>query len=1283
MARKGGRSRGRRNGRGELVKVMGPGGSTKVELSRTGSRDTKAPMASLVDAVQGMTRGALTDQAPAYEPTRNLPRDPLDTSPFGPLAPLFINAINPPRVDTGRPEPRVWEYPQGFNLPGGGDRLIPWETLRAASTNVDIIRRCIEIRKDDVRDLKTVWRISDKAVKAAQEADPGRPRDEIEADLRKRFAADIERLTAFWERPWITNGVRFGQWVAAVMEDHIALDAVAIYPITTFGGDVIGFRVVDGSTIKLLINDLGERPQPPFPAFQQVVNGFPRGEFIADVVLSEDGAEITDSTMFSASQITYWRENFRTYTPYGYSQVEQALVSAALYLKRQGWMHSEYDEGSTPLTWLVPQSDKFTANQLDPVKRREYEQAINDDLEGQTGKRHRIKISYPGFEPTQMDSVDERYKPEYDLFLLKLVSSHLGVTLDRLGFTEAKGLGATGQHERQAEVQDDSGVNPDAAMLQDLIMELSRNYLECPAELCFEFTKDKAEDEKAKDEINAARRSRGAITLNEDRKSLGLTPLSIEEADMPSMATATGMVYIEGGAQKQALMDEAAVKLAQNPPAPGMSGASGGRPGGTGGGTGAGGSAPKPSGPKSTGPSKPANPPQNKAAGPEIVAYHRWLRKQAGRIPARPFRFEAAQPDDLAIAGAQLDGRFQAFDGYEWRQDITKDWRSWNAQHPLHPRGPHGRFVKVGNLVDELRRTQGELSEHHENAFDEAVRRAHAGRHIRRGESQLADDLESRGFLEELGGAGNDRGRLSVSEAGRRHLQARWDEPDSEPAVPDPIPPDRTPTGAPEPIAELQAKRDAARSERLAARKPKPIESAGAASESQGAAGSPGAPLVGAAAVRANTTAELSDVRARLAVSTDARERERLEFRMENLERDLREMDAQAARTRAADLDREGSVARIAASTPKALDISASGGQVDTSPSTVEGMTTISQAKPPGGKLSRPQVEMLRKLHEGEDVRWTHGTRDALISRGLLDSEWVTDERGYRSSRLVLTPAGREAIGIRASEVVEGEIEGDLPTREMTIPVGRGGRAKLADAGKTRASEPARPLKGMAEWTDSNGETTRGEILSYNSATAQVRWERSSRTEPVNLKDPSVRFGDMPDRPTGLLNDDFSVNPEKVHAALLDASSREEAAALIDRLGLKVPELRQLARDMNIPVHSGAKKSDIRDTIVSLTAGRRLDSLAINPGNRPAGTVSASKAPVESGAARQLRIQIESYQTLLARAEELDIQINFADSDRERRSLEGQRESLDQQLAALDRQIEAARKRVPREARKT
>jgi hypothetical protein len=1310
--------------------------------------------------------------------------------------------------------------------------------------------------------------------------------------------------------------VRFRQWVAGVMEDHIVLDGVAVYPVTTVGGDVIGFRLVDATTMKLLINDLGERPQPPHPAFQQSVYGFPRGEYIADVVLNEDGTEDT-SSLFTASQITYWRENFRTYTPYGFSQVEQALVSAALYLKRQGWMHAEYDEGSTPLTWLIPQGDKFVANQLSPAQRREYETAINDDLEGQTGKRHRIKVSYPGYEPQQMESVDERYKPEYDLFLLKLVASHLGVTLDRLGFTETKGLGATGQHERQKEVQDDSGVNPDAAMLTDLIMELSRNYLDCPLELVFEFSKNKAEDEAAKDEIWTSRRQRGAATLNEDRKANGMTPLDIPEADMPSMVTATGIVYIEGGADQQAAMNE----LAANPPAPGVPGSpGGGRPGPGGGGAGAGGSRPKPSGPKPTKPTQPAAPKNKAAAASEVAAYHRWVNKQAGKgVPARPFRFEHAEPDAFPVE--MHDGRWMAFVGYEWRQDITKDWRSWNAEHPLHPRGPHGRFVKVGNLIDELKRVGGPISEHHENAFDEAVRRAHAGRHIKRGESQLADDLERRGLLEELGGPGGDKGRLSVSEAGRQHLLQR--ERGAQAAAEQrAVLAEHVPAGVPEPIDDpvdvARTRQERIDRARATAELAADIEEAHADSEgdpaiiarraAQTAARNAGksedadllagtiaghgddadamlalarshaerAGLVRGSAPRTvepydpaahalmpgekirpgqnveivrpgyhytdpvtgesiklhraavetpftgphapepapvpeppkrrkpnpdqmgmRTPEEMEARRARQAAAREASvaatgytpaqreiladlegrradaafEREiapKSETPSERLDRVSRGDFTEAERAEHARIQREldamtstappvhtpeaahqdevqptvenavGQTAedrlrqaeimygsdrskwqahakrdaarleRQAARKPKTTPIepSTSGGQVTDSSGTVESMDI---------KLTRAQVDYLTALHEGRSPRATHGTRDALERRGLIDTEWTT-VNGYQEGHKVITDAGRRALGVGSGE--------GAASPDASMPQGTGVGAGTPDAapvrltaaqaemlafysGETNAQVGGRNSRGTVnalqrrglvrptpgrEWQTEITDEGRAALAAHRGGASVKEAERHAIRKPRltaaarAAKDAELKIevdnllGRMPtpEPPKGA-----GVTPESVEAFVRENANSIGYASMTElrsRIGGTREEqdrvLMQMARDRKIYLAP-------EDNQKMLTAEDR--AAALDVGGEPkhairmrTPTAAAPPEPVKSGAERQLEMQTEHYQRMLAQAEELDTQINFAETDRERRQLEARREQLYQQMAALDRQIQAAKKAARR-----
>lgn len=488
---------------------------------------------------------ALTAQQ-SYGTAIPMPRDSLDAVPFGPINPLKPAPISPARADTGRPEPRIREYPPGWNIPGNDNRLIPWDVLYNAADQVDIMRRCIEVRKRHVRSLKWNFNVTTDAIAAAYRADPKFGRDDLESQLRDKYWPHINRLTEFWTKPWRTNGLNLGQWVNAVQDQHLVLDAVAIYPRTTYGGDVFALEILDGSTIKPLIDWRGDRPAPPMPAFQQEIYGFPRGEYTATTEIDADGNEILTGGLF-ADQLYYWREVFRPRSFYGFSAVEQALMAARLYVKRQGWMLSEYEDGSTPMTWLVP--DHADSIELDPRQRTEWERAINDDLSGQTAARHRIKLSYPGFRPEMMPSVDERYKPDYDLYLIKLLAAHFGVPIAELGFTESKGLGSSGYHEGQEDVMDRVGRRPDVAILEEIINDVSHRWLGAPPEVEFSFLGLESEDEAAQDAVADARVRSGRMTYNEDRKRLGLPLYDFAEADMPIVIGQRGIVFIENASQ--------------------------------------------------------------------------------------------------------------------------------------------------------------------------------------------------------------------------------------------------------------------------------------------------------------------------------------------------------------------------------------------------------------------------------------------------------------------------------------------------------------------------------------------------------------------------------------------------------------------------------------------------------------------------------------------------------------------------------------------------------------
>jgi SPP1 gp7 family putative phage head morphogenesis protein len=500
-------------------------------MSQLSSRTTAQPV-NLIDALNQLTRQNGFAAAP-------MARDPRNRVPFGPLDPLNPAGLDPARPDTGRPEPRLNEYPVATNI--NTNRPLPWATLRQAADNVDILRRCIEVRKADMRSLDWAWVVSDEAVAEAYRANPARGKSDLAAELREQWGPEIKRLTEFWTNPWPAEGLDFGAWVNMVMEDRLVLDAVTVYPQTTWGGDLLAFEIIDSSSIKVLRDYRGARPTAPFPAFQQILYGFPRGEWQATTETDDQGQEVLKNG-FLADQMHYVRENARSTGPYGFSPVEQALIAARLYLKRQGWMLSEYDDGVLP-EMIIESSETLS---LTPIERRAYETALNDELTGQTAARHRAKVMFPGTKTTLLPSVAERYKPDYDLFLIKLLASHLGVSATKLGFSETKGLGGAGMHEAQAQAAQDLGVVPDIKMLTSLVMTLSKKWLRTPVELTFKFLDADGENEQVRAAIVAGEMGTAQTTVNEARVGSGKPVLDIPEADMPYILTATGPVFLEG-----------------------------------------------------------------------------------------------------------------------------------------------------------------------------------------------------------------------------------------------------------------------------------------------------------------------------------------------------------------------------------------------------------------------------------------------------------------------------------------------------------------------------------------------------------------------------------------------------------------------------------------------------------------------------------------------------------------------------------------------------------------
>ena len=467
----------------------------------------------------------------SYGNNTPLPRnDMLIGVPFGPGLPITPGAINPLRAD-GRPDPRRYEYQVAQNINITETRLVPFKTLRAAADQIDIVRRCLEVLKAKVSGLEWDITLGEDAAEQiiAESGESNHVR--AMASAREKYTKDIYRLRSFWENPDPSNGLTFTDWLMVALEEILVIDAWAVWPQKSVGGSLLGLQILDGATIKPLLDDRGMRPVAPYPAYQQILYGFPRSEF----QVNTDGDKADGE--FSSDDLSYMIRNRRTISVYGLSPVERSLVLADLYLRRQSWLRAEYTDGTTPA--LMFKTDATWGNNPDLLLA--YENIFNDQLAGQTEQRKRARLLPTGMEPIFEDGYGEKFKDTLDNYLVHSICGHFGVMPTEIGFSAKGGLGASGHQQGESESAQAIGVGPLTTWLGKMITNLSYSYLDMPRELEFKFmpsNKNDTEEQARKSDLEI---KGGTRTVNERRSQLGLPLIEAPEADQAMLVAGAGV----------------------------------------------------------------------------------------------------------------------------------------------------------------------------------------------------------------------------------------------------------------------------------------------------------------------------------------------------------------------------------------------------------------------------------------------------------------------------------------------------------------------------------------------------------------------------------------------------------------------------------------------------------------------------------------------------------------------------------------------------------------------
>ena len=374
---------------------------------------------------------------------------------------------------------RQFDFQVGANIqlrPRAGE-LITAEQLRGLA-EYDVLSSVIETRKDQLCMLKFAIKYRDKKKKA-----------DARCDKIKDFLRFPDR-----EHTW-------EDWLRMILHDMLVIDAATIYPRMDRGGKMYSLDPVDGATIMRLIDDSGRTPADPDAAYQQILKGVAAAQYTRD-------------------ELIYRPRNMRTNRLYGYSPVEQIVMTINISLRRQLEQLSYYTQGNVPnLIFQVPADWD-----IDQVK--DFQTWWDSVNSGAT--KHNGKFVPNGVAPYETKTPP--LKDLYDEWLARVVCYVFSVSPQPFVSQVNKATADTAKASEKAE-----GIAPHKSWIKGLIDGICAKYFRSP-DLELFWDEDDETDPLVQAQIDEIHIATKVVTPAEVRERLGYDPMTPDQ--IASMAVA-------------------------------------------------------------------------------------------------------------------------------------------------------------------------------------------------------------------------------------------------------------------------------------------------------------------------------------------------------------------------------------------------------------------------------------------------------------------------------------------------------------------------------------------------------------------------------------------------------------------------------------------------------------------------------------------------------------------------------------------------------------------------
>ncbi len=337
--------------------------------------------------------------------------------------------------------PREWNYEIGRNITTEPrSSRIPFEVLQEVIQGYDIAQICIRHIINDLRSMGIRFR----------------PADDVTEDV----SADIKAAKKFLKKP--DGHQPFSTWLTEWAWDVYRYDAGTLFKLRNAAGEVVGLKVVDGTTMVPLVDYYGDVPEGPAPAYEQFIMGIPWVWLEAKDVVYQPMWPLPES-------------------PYGLAPIESVLLNANTDVRLQWYFLNFFTAGNVPEAFATAPPDMS-----DPDSLAEFQEVWNSWTVGDQSKRYGLRYVPAGTQITPYKP--QQFDPNVAEYVMKRTVAAFGLVPQDLGFTEDVNKASSST---QVDVQFRISTLPNTGYFEDIINDILQNDLGLRVQIEFDTGREK------------------------------------------------------------------------------------------------------------------------------------------------------------------------------------------------------------------------------------------------------------------------------------------------------------------------------------------------------------------------------------------------------------------------------------------------------------------------------------------------------------------------------------------------------------------------------------------------------------------------------------------------------------------------------------------------------------------------------------------------------------------------------------------------------------------------